>query len=247
MTRYYLDTEFDDTGTAINLISIGLVCEDGRELYLGNSECNHDTCNDWVKANVLPQLPKRDAVIVDTRPDVYGITPIDRFKGSIWRTRVEIRDAINAFIVDDGQPVEIWAYFASCDWVVFYQLFGEMVNLPKRFPRFVRDLKTYALDIGYTGKFKVLVPDEGHHDALCDARWNRNVHRTLIEMHNRAYIVLVDALLADLNDRAGFDVDSDVRDMIRPDWIKIVEGSMPFGQTNYEKGGLLDQKHRSEP
>jgi len=34
----------------------------------------------------------------------------------------------------------------------------------------------------------------------------------------------VDRLLADLNDRAGFSLDDDVRSMIRPDWIKILGG-----------------------
>lgn len=224
MTRYYLDTEFDDTGAAINLISIGLVCEDGRELYLVNSECNHGKCNDWVKANVLPQLP------ACTCPGGSMLGYLGHQPLCLWRSREAIRDAINAFIVDDGTQIEIWAYYASCDWVVFYQLFGEMVNLPKHFPKFVRDLKTHALDIGYTGKFKVLLPDEGHHDALCDARWNKkvhfllNTHRGHIEMldENKRAMTLADKLLDDLNDRSGFSMDADTREMIRRDWVQLI-------------------------
>ena len=173
MTRYYFDTEFDDnqeTGR-INLISIGIVCDDGRELYLINKDCDHRECNAWVRANVLPQLPP---MLV---PPAHVPGPYD--PSTRWRSHVQIRDAVQAFILDDGNPVEIWAYFASYDWVIFCQLWGEMINLPKHFPKFVRDLKTYALDVGFTGKFKELLPDTGHHDALCDARWNHDVHEIL--------------------------------------------------------------------
>ena len=38
--RYFLDTEFIEDGKTIDLLSIGIVAEDGRELYLQNVECN---------------------------------------------------------------------------------------------------------------------------------------------------------------------------------------------------------------
>ena len=59
--RYFLDTEFDENGSTINLISIALVAEDGRELYLVSSEFSVNAFNDWVKANVLPLLPSQDS------------------------------------------------------------------------------------------------------------------------------------------------------------------------------------------
>ena len=53
MTRYFLDTEFIEDGKTIDLISIGIVCEDGRELYLANRNCDFDKASQWVKDNVL--------------------------------------------------------------------------------------------------------------------------------------------------------------------------------------------------
>ena len=32
-TRYFIDTEFMEDGHTIELISIGICCEDGREFY----------------------------------------------------------------------------------------------------------------------------------------------------------------------------------------------------------------------
>ena len=40
MTIYCYDTEFLDDGNTIELISIGIVCEDGREYYAVNADCN---------------------------------------------------------------------------------------------------------------------------------------------------------------------------------------------------------------
>jgi len=178
MKRYFLDTEFLDDGDnqRLVLISIALVCDDGRELYLVSNEFDYDEVksDDWMRENVLAKLP----------PTHMPAGPGQQWQpSSKWRTRDQIRDAIAAFIVDEGNGVrpEIWAYFASYDWVLFCQLFGKMINLPQHFPWLVNDLKTWATHMGYTGKFKELLPDTGHHDALCDARWNRNVHRLLTE------------------------------------------------------------------
>ena len=43
--KYWIDTEFIEQPYAIDLISVGLVAEDGRELYAESSEV------DWSKAS----------------------------------------------------------------------------------------------------------------------------------------------------------------------------------------------------
>lgn len=179
--RYFLDTEFLDDGAnqRLVLVSIALVCSDGRELYLVSNEFDYDEVkrDDWMRDNVLAQLPPRPA-----HPNMSGP----------WRTRAEIRDAIAAFIEDpgDGSKPEVWAYFASYDWVLFCQLFGKMIHLPKHFPWLINDLKVWATHMGYTGKFKSLLPDTGHHDALCDARWNRDVHAILSKQFEQRVTLL---------------------------------------------------------
>lgn len=54
--RYWFDTEFIEDGKTIDLLSIGIVAEDGRELYLEILEADWSKASDWVKANVLPAL-----------------------------------------------------------------------------------------------------------------------------------------------------------------------------------------------
>ncbi|HXO12259.1 MAG TPA: hypothetical protein VN871_07835, partial [Mycobacterium sp.] len=55
--RYFYDTEFIDDGYNIELISIGIVAEDGREYYAVSTEFNPERAGNWVRANVLPKLP----------------------------------------------------------------------------------------------------------------------------------------------------------------------------------------------
>lgn len=55
--RYFYDTEFIDNGRIIDLISIGVVAEDGREFYAVSTEFDPESAGRWVRHNVLPKLP----------------------------------------------------------------------------------------------------------------------------------------------------------------------------------------------
>jgi hypothetical protein len=59
VSRFFLDTEFIEDGQTIELISIGVVSDDGHELYLCNSDCDLSRSGDWVRAHVLPHLPEK--------------------------------------------------------------------------------------------------------------------------------------------------------------------------------------------
>ena len=58
-TRFYMDTEFIEDGTTIELISIALVSSTGKEFYAINRDCDLSRADPWVKANVIPRLPAR--------------------------------------------------------------------------------------------------------------------------------------------------------------------------------------------
>lgn len=144
--RYFFDTEFIEDGKTIDLMSIGIVAEDGREYYAESSECDLSKADEWVKKNVVAHL----------------------VGGSAVRTRAEIRAEILAFIGAD-KP-EFWAYYADYDWVVLCQLFGRMIDLPKGWPMYCRDLKQLADSLGNPP-----LPEQkaGHHHALADAQHAR--------------------------------------------------------------------------
>jgi len=150
--RYYIDTEFMESPGRLELISIGIVAEDGREFY-AEAHFNENNANDWVRANVLPSLT------VDARARML---------------HADIRETIRAFISTD-KP-EFWGYYADYDWVVFCWLFGPMVCLPKGWPMYCRDLKQ---ELDRLGNPKVPFKADHEHHALSDAKWIKRAHEWL--------------------------------------------------------------------
>lgn len=75
-------------------------------------------------------------------------------------------------------PIHFWGYYADYDWVVFCQLFGRMIDLPRGFPMYCRDIKQLCDDLGNPPLPK---QEKGEHNALEDARWNKMVYQKLID------------------------------------------------------------------
>lgn len=177
-TKYFLDTEFIENGKTIDLISIGLVCEDGREFYRQSMECDFTKASDWVWRNVFPHLRDFDMRgIRSCSQRKLGTT--DSLTGRclkddcVWAYRWEIRDAVKAFCDPEkfGKP-EFWGYYADYDWVVFCQLFGTMIELPKGFPMYCNDIKQLCNSVGDPQLPKL---GTNEHSALLDAHWNKQV------------------------------------------------------------------------
>jgi 3'-5' exoribonuclease Rv2179c-like domain len=145
--RYWFDTEFIEDGKTIDLLSIGIVCEDGREFYAQNRDADLDKASDWVRENVFPGL--RDA------------------SDEQIQHRGEIASSLIKFVT--GEP-EIWAYYGDYDWVVLCQLFGTMMNLPQGWPMFAMDVKQLCIS---KGNPRLPKQDSAEHNALNDARWTK--------------------------------------------------------------------------
>ena len=154
--RYFYDTEFIEDGTTIDLVSIGIVDETGREFYAVSTQFDDRKAIPWVRRNVLDQLPP----------------PAD----PAWRSRERIRDDLLAFLTEPGEEIELWAWLAAYDHVVLAQLWGPMPALPREIPRFTRELRQRWDDLG-----KPPLPPKptGSHDALVDARYNLDRWRAM--------------------------------------------------------------------
>ena len=164
--KYFYDTEFIENGKTIDLISIGIVCEDGRELYLQNADCRFYLASQWVQENVLAHL-------VNFNPDREPVA--HREQGEPWKYHDEIGDIIRMFVGDD-KP-EWWGYYSAYDHVALCQLFGPMIDLPKGWPFYTRDIKQLCDSLGDP---KLPEQGKGEHHALADARWNRAAYLFLV-------------------------------------------------------------------
>jgi hypothetical protein len=197
--KYFLDTEFIEDGKTIDLISIGMICEDGRELYLINDDCDFAKASPWVWENVLEPMgivvedhevsvfPEVDQLMVaksDIAFDVLMFTKWHCLKERIQLPKTidfEEKDRLYKHLLkaEITDKPEFWGYYADYDWVAFCQLFGTMMDLPKGFPMYCRDIKQLCDDLG-----NPRLPEEGkdEHHALADARWNEKAYDFLISL-----------------------------------------------------------------
>jgi len=216
---YCIDTEFlegpqkesfpislfrKQTPNTIDLISIGIVAEDGREFYAISKDFNlkeawnrfdlemqsGDMRNVfpegrkiyWLRENVLKPIWRELFINYELTNDIYSNKASDILVKNVelgsydnyfsfkslksllelyGKTNKEIASEIKAFVYQDSMnsvsgnsslgkndytptninEIEFYAYYADYDWVVFCWLFGKMIDLPKGFPMYCRDLK----------------------------------------------------------------------------------------------------------
>ena len=93
---------------------------------------------------------------------------------------------------------EFYAYYADYDWVVFCWLFGKMIDLPKGFPMYCKDLKQIMDEKQSKIDFNTSITEprkdiKSHkdypkqdssksHNAIEDARWNKKLYEFLTQL-----------------------------------------------------------------
>lgn len=168
--RYWYDTEFLEDGKTIDLISIGIVAEDGRTYYAVSDEATHGKLNrrirknDWLMTNVVPSLPKPHGDWNLHMPSKW----LFNYHGHEVKPRQRIAEEVKVFLLSDGTP-ELWADYGAYDHVVLCQLWGRMIDLPSGMSMFTRDIQQEAARLGFTWD-QLPQQDEGLHNALADAR-----------------------------------------------------------------------------
>lgn len=251
--KRFLGFKYGKTKPTIDLISIGLVSEDGQEYYAVSKEFNlYEAWNRydlvdyeysqkkvyWIRENVLkPIFEEMFKPINDSKDNDYRKFTYSNFKYMIskyGKTNKQIAKEILNFVFPDYKTItvnkdpeninihlmqngnwiessylnpEFYSYFGDYDWVTFCWLFGKMIDLPKGFPMYSKDLKQ-ILDEKQEGRNKLKniidnTPDltrhetsslvtplnikenpdypkqESEHNALADARWNKKLYEFL--------------------------------------------------------------------
>lgn len=226
--KYFIDTEFIEgfhqpkflgipigkKRHFIDLISIGIVCEDGQEYYAVSNEFNPKDADSWVKDNVISKLGERYKPFDTHEYDYLGGSIIAN--GDTWKSNKQISQEIKMFIYRDGiyssgkveprqENIEFYGYYSDYDWVLFCSLFGRMIDLPKGFPMYCKDLKqeldnlsdrvygvpacirenrasTKSDRLEYIKGLKGYPKQTNEHNALDDAKWNLELYKFLLSL-----------------------------------------------------------------
>jgi len=177
--KYFFDTEFIETPGSIELISIGIVSEEGRTYYAESTCFDERRASDWVKENVITKLRwygnENSTKGFCNSGTQYARTPHE--KTEVFGTLNLISQTIREFI--GKEMPEFWAYYASTDWGVFYRLFWTLMDLPEGWSMYCRDIKQWCDQLG-----NPQLPEKGGwvHNALEDAKWNQKAWHFLDDL-----------------------------------------------------------------
>lgn len=181
--RYFYDSEFIDTGTTIDLISVGIVAEDGREYYVQSVEFDPANASGWVRENVLAHLKTcNEWGKWNLDKSLYSWEQCEK-PDCPWRRREQIKQEIVAFLDPEkyGKP-ELWGWITGYDYVAFCQLFGTMMDLPAGYPHYIRDIQ-YLLDEKSLSDDMLPAQEEQAHHALADAKHIKRLWEFLNEIN----------------------------------------------------------------
>ena len=172
------DLEFLEDGRTIELISIGMVCDDGREYYAVNRDMSVRRIrkHKWLMENVVPSLPKGQGDRRNHEPKSWLFDYAD----PVVKRRERIADEVMDFIRAAGPDVVLWANYGAYDHVALAQLWGRMIDLPEGVPMFTCDIQQERLRLGLRWD-ELPQQESGEHNALADARHNQTVRRWLAE------------------------------------------------------------------
>lgn len=162
MRNFYYDTEFIEgtqPGNSINptidLISIGVVSENGKQYYAIANDFNIDYAWNkddakkgnpvyWLRENVLKPIFDQ-MVEIKNKPHITYEFDLPTFKNLIAVIgkpkeviKKELIEFINPF---EANPIKMIGYYSAYDHVVLCWLFGKMIDLPKGMPMYTYDLK----------------------------------------------------------------------------------------------------------
>ena len=155
--RYWYDCEFLEDGKTIDLISIGIVSEDGRTYYAISADYDQEKAeaHPFVSRYVLPYLGPNEPISRDVM-------------------RAEVSEFLRS--PTGSAETQLWAWQGASDHVALAQLFGTMSDLPDHIPMFTNDLKQE-----WTRRHRPFTPPqiEGNHNALADAKHVAFTHQFL--------------------------------------------------------------------
>jgi len=181
-----------------------------REYYAISKDFNLKQAwkNEWVRDNVLKPVFEEleskdykeynkalqfgiDKGVIGTK---FNINNLRRYINRYGKTNKQIAEEVVKFVytseLQDAKvnkdynkyKPEFYAYYADYDWVVFCQLFGTMMDLPKGFPMYCKDLKQTLDEEIYNHDWNLLQDSRypkqtNEHNALTDAKWNYELYK----------------------------------------------------------------------
>ena len=161
--KIFFDMEFTGLHQNTTLISIGMVDENDISLYCELNDYDETQIDDWLRENVIVNLHNTNLINTE-----------------------QTCKSIEGFI-ESYDHVEMWSDCLAYDWVLFNQLWGHAVNIPKKISYIPFDIctlfKMKGIDPNINREeFAELVDAPEKHNALWDARIIKDCYDKLVQL-----------------------------------------------------------------
>lgn len=167
--RYFINSQFIDTGKLVYPLSFAICAEDGRELYIIHDNAYNpeitSLANTFVAENVLTN---------------FLVNPNNLTRIALQENSQDIAKLITDFCSADSP--KFISYYSAYHWLVLCQFYGRLIDLPRGFPHYCRDMKQWLDDIG-----NPLQQTESRQNALDIARWIRTTYKTLKQAYGEDF------------------------------------------------------------
>jgi hypothetical protein len=180
-TKLFLDVECTGLVQNTTLISLGIVSECGKTFYAEFNDYNKNQADSWIQENVIDNLkfsapPEGEFEhLVATRSacNPLGQSFNKGYSIELRGTTEDITKYLKAWL-NQFKEIEIWSDCLAYDWVLFCELFGGAMFIPK-------NIYYIPMDICTAFKMQDIDPDIDRasisgkktlvkHNALDDAR-----------------------------------------------------------------------------
>lgn len=177
--KIFMDTEFTGLTKDTDLISVGLVTENGDTFYGEFNDYREAKINKWLQKNVVANLRF-------VKDHYYWGMNSDQGKIEVKASREDIANYLHKwfqFVLGrserlnavSGDKIEMWGDCVSYDWVLFCDLWGHAFDIPKC-------ISYIPLDICTLFKDRDLDPHISREEFIADRQLSLKVRK-----HNALY------------------------------------------------------------
>lgn len=164
-TKIFFDLEFTGLHQNTTIISIGLKTQDGQSFYAEFNDFDKRQLDQWLKDNVISKLYLQKNTSNKKNSDFNG--RVTEVFGDSYFVKDQLEKWLSKF-----EKIEMWGDCLAYDWVLFCQLFGGAMFIPKNIFYIPFDISTLFLEKGLdpdTNRANFIEIGGWQHNALFDA------------------------------------------------------------------------------
>lgn len=146
VTKLFFDCEFTGLHQNTTLVSIGIVSDDGHHFYAELTDYDKSQVDDWLQENVIKNLLREELADGEDYYAVFCMNPYYKETDKYYTVDIHCnKDELKKELADWLSQFERIEMIGDClayDWVLFCEIFGGALHIPKNINYIPVDIST---------------------------------------------------------------------------------------------------------